>query len=277
MAISTNSYFSNSIIGTPGVGADIDIYESSTNPKYAVGFGFTRADGNKYRYCHLGAISNRGTLISTDVSESNLPKGSGINAGALVANVTKRAGETLNPNVVGARYMQLVITATADQFAGAYINIVSGAGAGFTYRITGNTADTADNPVDGNIYMDLNDSIQVAIDSTSDLVIAGSAYANVEGATTTDRVAIGVTVTNNSATSWGWVQSAGIIGVLQDVIIGGVGRQLYLSSNTTGAVMSVPTGLNSNVDYTILGFPLVGYIVEPGSSADYTLAYLTLE
>ena len=70
MAVSSSSYFSNSIVGQPQVGADIDIYESSTSPKYAVGFGFTRADGCKYRYAHFGATTNRGVMVSTDLSET---------------------------------------------------------------------------------------------------------------------------------------------------------------------------------------------------------------
>ena len=69
MAVSSSSFFSNAIVGTPQVGADIDVYGSSTSPKFAVGFGFTRADGSKYRYSHFGAATNRGLCVSTDVSE----------------------------------------------------------------------------------------------------------------------------------------------------------------------------------------------------------------
>ena len=272
MAVSANSYFSNSIIGIPQVGADIDIYESSTNPKYAVGFGFTRADGNKYRYCHFGALSNRGTMVATDVSESGLTKIE--NVGCTVALTTKKAGEIINPNAIGSRYMQLVITATADQFAGAYVAITTGVGAGFTYRIKGNTATSAATPVTGNIYLDLYDPIQVAIDSNSDIVIGGSAYANLEGATTTDKTPAGATVTNNTATSYGWITTAGITAVLQDANIGTIGAPVALSTNTTGAIMAVgsTSGTPSN-----LMLAQIGYLVEAGSSADYSLVYLTLE
>ncbi len=274
MAVSTSSYFSNSIIGSPQLGADIDIYESSSNPKYAVGFGFIRADGNKYRYCHFGALSNRGTLVSTDVSESGLTKIE--NIGCTVANTTKKAGEIINPNAIGARYMQLVITATADQFAGAYLTVATGAGAGFTYRIAGNTATSAGNPVTGNIYMDLCDPIQVAIDSNSDIVIAGSAYANLEAATTTDAVPVGVTVTNNSASSYGFVTTGGVTGVLQDITIGTVGKPVFLSTQTAGDVMATAATLISTSS-SFFTIPIVGYLVEAGSSADYSLVYLTLE
>lgn len=270
MAVSTSSYFSNSIIGVPQVGADIDIYETSSSPKYALGFGFTRADGNKYRYAHFGALSNRGTLVAVDVSESGATKIE--NIGAVLAN--RSTQDNILSNAIDSRYLQLVITATADQFAGGYITITTGAGSGFTYRIKGNTATSANNPVTGNVLVELHDKVVVAIDSNSDIVIAGCPYANLEGITTTDQVPAGVTVTNNTAASYGWIQTTGMIGVLQDITIGTIGRNVTVSSNTTGAVSAI----NSSTSPTALNLqPLVGYIVEAGSSADYSIIYLTLE
>lgn len=272
MAVSTSSYFSNSIQGQPGLGADIDIYESSTTPKYAVGFGFQRADGNRYRYCHFGALTAVGLLAASDVSESNRTKIE--NVGCVLANRTKRAGEFLNPNVYGSRYMQLVITATSDQFAGGYLTVTTGSGAGYTYRIAGNTATSDGIPVTGNIYLDLNDPIFSEIDSNSDIAIAGSPYANLEGATTTDAVPVGVTVVGNSASSYGWVCAGGVVAVLQDANIGSVGNPVYMSSNTTGAIMSLK-GCTTSAGALAL-YPSVGYIVEAGSSADYSLVNLQL-
>lgn len=268
MAVSADSYFSNSIIGTPQVGADIDIFETSATPKYAVGFGFTRADGNKYRYVHAGALVARGTVVATDVSESNLAKIE--NVGATVAGATKKPGETLAPNVAGSRYMQLVITATANQFAGGYINVCTGSGSGYTYRIAGNTATSAGTPTTGNIYLDLKDPIASPIDSNTDIIIAGCTYANVEGATTTDAFPAGVAVTGITSTAFGWVCTRGIIGALQDINIGTVGRMVTLSTNTTGAIQAA--GIVTGSNYGVLG-----YLVEAGSSADYSLVYLTLE
>lgn len=66
MAISTTGYFSNAIVGQPQAGADIDIHEVNSTPKFALGFGFTRSDGNKYRYVQLSAATSAGTLVSYD-------------------------------------------------------------------------------------------------------------------------------------------------------------------------------------------------------------------
>lgn len=273
MAVSTTSYFSNSIQGAPGVGSDIDLYSSDLSPKYAVGFGFTRGDGNKYRYCHFGALSAVGLMVSTDVSESNRTKIE--NVGAVIANRTKNGGESMYPNSTGSRYFQLVITATADQFAGGYLTVCTGSGSGYTYHIRGNTATSDGNPVTGNIYVELYDTIISPIDSNTDIIIAGHGYANVEPATTTDAAPIGSTVVGNSANAYGWVCTHGITGVLQDASIGTVGKPVFLSSNTTGAIQCKQSATSSTSNELVL--PIVGYMVEAGSSADYSLVYITLE
>lgn len=273
MAVSANSYFSNSIVGVPEIGGDIDLYQTDLTPKYALGFGFTRGDGNKYRYCHFGAVSQRGAVVAVDVSESGATKI--VNVGASAATNTRRAGETFKPNYAGARYMQLVITATADQFAGGYITVTTGSGSGYTYRIVGNTATSDNVPATGHIYLDLADPIQTPIGDDSDIIIAGSRYANLEPATTTDPAVAGVVVTGNSASSYGWVCTGGLIGALQDVSIGTVGKPVFLSSNTTGAIQCKQSATSSTSNELVL--PLLGYMVEAGSSADYSLVCLTLE
>lgn len=270
MAVSTSSYFSNSIIGAPQLGADIDIYETTSSPKYAIGFGFTRADGNKYRYAHFGALVAAGAVVATDVSES--AQANLLQAGALVANLTKVDGETLNPNAVGSKYAQLVVTATADQFAGAYLNIHSGTGFGFIYRIRGNEATSA--RVTGNAHFELYDPIAVALDSNSEIAIVGSPYANLEGATTTDAVPAGVAVTNVTASNYGWICTHGVTSVLQDVTIGTIGKPVKLSSNTTAAVSCVADATSSTTQMT---FPLLGHVLQAGTSAGYSVIFLQLE
>jgi len=272
MAIAAKSYFSGSIVGVPGIGTDIDIYETSANPKYAVGFGFTRADGNKYRYCHFGALTPAGLLSSTDVDESNLAKVE--NVGPTTART--RAGELLVANAIGSKYIDIAITATAQQFRGGYITIATGAGASYTYRIKGHTKTSDGVPATGYIYMDLDAPLVAAVTSTSDVIIAGNPYANVETATyNTDNVVVGSTVVGNTATYYGWVCTHGITGVLQDANIGTVGEPIHISTNTSGAVAAFSNSLISPT--AIYTQPIIGYLVEAGSSADYSLVMLRIE
>ena len=268
MAVSANSYFSDSICGQTNVGSDFDVFDSSTTPKYTVGIGFVRGDGAQFRYGHFGEIVGRGALVSTDVSESGA---TAIHkAGALTAALIKSGNSSMNNNAIGSRYAQLVITATADQFAGAYLTISSATGFGFTYHVRGNDATSA--TVASNTIMELYEPIQVALDSNSQISIAGYPYANLESSTTGDCTAIGVSVQNQSAGSYGWVQTHGIVSVLQDIAVGTIGKPCTVSSNTGGAISAYTAVQNSNPNY-----PLVGYLVEAGSSGGYSLVYLQLE
>jgi hypothetical protein len=270
MAVSTDNYFSNSIVGVPQLGADIDVYATESSPKYAVGFGFTRADGNKYRYSHFGAVVARGALCAVDLDESGATKIDNVGTDG-----TRRSGELFMPNVIDSKYLQLVITATADQFAGGYLTVTTGSGVGYTYRVQGNTVTQAIGGVDGQVYMDLYDKVQTQIDTTTDIIIAGSHYANLEGITTTDMIPAGVAVTGVTATDYGWVCTHGVMGVLQDAAIGTAGAWVYVSSNTTAAVGCINTPTLSPT--TLMVQPIVGTLIEPGTSADYSLVYLQIE
>lgn len=270
MAVSTSSYFSNAIVGVPQQGADIDLYQSDLTPKFAVGFGFTRADGNKYRYGHFGAATTRGAVVATDYSESS--KAVTLKAGTIASRNTTIRGETMKANAIGSRFMQLTITASASQFAGGYVTIHSGTAYGYTYHIKDNDATSA--YVTSDTFLELYDPIQVAIDSNSEVAIVGCPYANLEAASTTDPLPAGVTVTSNSASSYGWIQTHGPSGVLQDATIGLIGKNAFLSTNTSGACSTV-TGTLGSVG--ALNVSQIGYYLSAGTSAAYAVVYLTIE
>ena len=266
MAVSTDSYFSNAIVGQPQVGADIDIHQVDLTPKYQVGFGFIRADGSKFRYGHFGADTNRGLLVATDISESSMADDDDL--GATVANLTKVAGETMNPNAIGSHYMQLTITASAQQFTGGYVTVTDDNGEGYTYRIRSNTA-TGD-PVTGDCYLELYKPIVVAVDSNSDFSINGCKFANLEAASTTDEDVAGITCAGMSSTNYGWIQTAGIAGVLQSAGTGSVGNPVHLSSNTSGAIAV----LQSQTGISIVQ---IGSLVDAGDSGGHSVINVTLE
>ena len=272
MAVSTNSYFSNSIIGTPQVGADIDLYGTDLTPKLAVGTGFTRADGCKYRYCHFGLLVATGVVLSRDISETEHIYVDDERMVALVANESQISGETLGPNEIGSRYMQVTITASANQFAGGYVSITSGTGIAFQYRIRGNTANGTPNSAD--VYLELYDKIVVAVDSNTGFQIAGNPYANLEIVDDTDdRLAVGVACTNHTLGSYGWVQTYGTSTILSGALIAKTGQQVFNSSNTDGAVVgSVITATSSNQT-----FGRLGYCVIPATATYYSVCFLELE
>ena len=71
MAISTSSYFSNSLVGVPQVGGEIisDIYATDTNPKIAIGTKFERQDGAVFRYAHFASQTSAGQVVASVASD----------------------------------------------------------------------------------------------------------------------------------------------------------------------------------------------------------------
>ena len=184
MAVSTDAYFSNSVVGHMNVGGNVDIYKIDTSPKFPIGQGFIRADGNKYRYGHFGAATGAGLFVSTDVSESCMAdKDNSITSPAAAFQMADE-NSGVYPGAIGSKYVIIntsaTVTATADLFAGGYLITTDDTGEGFTYRIKGNTA--KDDPATDYCRIELYDPIVVAMSATTDASIIGCKYANLEGA-----------------------------------------------------------------------------------------------
>lgn len=271
MAYNTDSYFNNAIVGQMQAGADIDIFEISDAPKLAIGTGFTRSDGSKYRYAHAGAATDRGVIVAQDYSESSVDD---TDDSIIAPSSTYQMADENNgiyPGSIGSRYIVMTLaSASADQYAGGYMHITDDIGEGYTYRIRGNTA--TDDPATGKIRLALYDKIQVALTATTDCAITGSTYANLEAAGTgTDGIAAGVTCSSLTATDpYGWVQTYGLATVLCDTA-GTSAQEVSVSQNVAGAYE--PT----DVAGVIVGWPTVGYVVTPGDSGGHGVVFLNIE
>ena len=278
MAVSATSYFSNSLVGQMQVGSDIDIYETSATPKFAVGTGFLRADGNKYRYAHIGTLCTVGQILATDNLESSTTS-TAMSLQALAPTLVRLAGQNLDPNAKGSRYLQVnhtganlsVAKCTADVFAGGTIGIVGGSGTGFTYRIKGNSA--AGTPAAGEMYDELYDSLQTPVDTTTAFVIQGSKYANLEaanGATQAIAYAVGFATIGHTAGNYGWVCTRGLTTGVTGVPVSSQSVPAIVSTNTAGSIVGVP--ITSGVGYMV-----VGVIAQTYSASSYCLVDAALE
>jgi len=263
MAIDANSYFSNQAsVGLGGATAGtFNKFDLHATPKYALGFKVEQADGSIYRYAHLGAATNRGVLVSQDLSESSLADAD--NGVIAPASAVAVSDESVKPGALGSHYLQLTsATKTLNQFRGGKLIITDDTGEGYTYDILGNTA--TDDPATGDIRIKLAQPLQVALDTTTDLAIMGNAYANLEAATAgTDEFPVGVTCsTSTAALPYCWIQTKGVVGILQDGTIA-LGDMVALSDGVAGAVHVIGGGGTLATDLTE---PLVGFCVDPGDS-----------
>jgi len=250
MAVNALSYFSNSIQGIPGIAGDVDLYASSTTPKFQIGYKICRQDGAEFAYANFGATTGAGLLVSQDLSESSL-----VDSDNIV--VAPASAATTTDGTVGSKFLEVTLAAvTADQYAGGYLTITDDTGEGYTYRIKGNTA--TDNPASGNIRIELYDKLAVALDATSDIAITGSLYANLEPATTTDVAAAGVSMTAQAAADYGWVQTKGVTGVLTDGVVV-IGSGVIIGSVAGSVATAVETDILERVGTVIVVGDDTGY------------------
>src|ERR1017187_568852 len=160
MALNTNTYYSNSIQGEPQVGVDVNVETADSAPRYPVGYSVRRADGNRFRYCHVGTATNSGLLVGPTTASA----GATYAAATVVAPASATAVQSeypILPGQVGSHWVQATISSiAANKYQGGYLITTGGTGLGQTYRIVGNTATGTPNSTD--LYIQLAEALQVA-------------------------------------------------------------------------------------------------------------------
>lgn len=270
MAISTTTRFGiGAAVGVPQVGADFDRFVSDATPRFQVGFKVEDNEGNVYRYGHFGANVDRGVVVAQDISESSL----GDSDNVIVASTS--SADT-SDGLVGSKYLEITAGQSgnailADQFAGGKFVTTDDAGEGYTYNIVGNTGNAT---IGSSFRLQLKEKLQVAVTAATDFGIAGSPYANLEGATIgTDNVAAGVSCQQIAIATkpYGWIQTQGIVGILQSGTAV-IGQKITLTA-TAGAVG--PAGADATASATLNSS--VGSTVITGDSGGHGVFSINLE
>jgi hypothetical protein len=262
MAYSTTSWFNNGIQGIPGVGADVDIFETVSSPNFAVGTRFTRSDGCEFVYAHFGAaVTFPGLIVGQDISESSTA-----NAGSRLlasASCTAIAGETIKPNTVGSHYVQCIGGGiSVDQFAGGYFHTTKGDGGFYQYRIRGNTASAQlTSGAKLTYYIELYEPLQQTLSTiqTTNCRILGSQYTNLESCLAgTDGLIGGVTTCSHAASTYGWVQTKGLALIRGDASYPNLGSVAALSNVKAGCVCYIGKKVASQTGRN----PIIGFGVQ---------------
>jgi hypothetical protein len=263
MAISTSTYFSNSLVGVPQVAGDVDVLATHATPRFAVGTKFERQDGAVFRYAHFGAACTGGQIMCPVTSETSYAQ---VTSAVISTSTTYQSpGDPIGvlPNGIGSRYLVLtVITATAHQFQGGYVVATSHkddgvqiGGLGVTYRIKDNTATTTSTPYYSKF--ELYDQLVATIGTSAFITIAGSKFNDLvpgKAAAATANLPAGVATRTQAAAAYGWVQTRGLSGVLIEAAAGGsAGDIAVLSTGMAGGATVLALGTTMGVVKNIVG------------------------
>lgn len=267
MALSASNYYSKSIQGIPGAGADVDVTAVHSAPKYALGYLIERADGARYRYCYIGTATNAGNLVGQTQSSGGAAYGLAVVVAPASATAIQSEYPIL-PGQVGSHWVQATIASiAANKYQGGYLITTRGTGVGDTYSIVGNTA--TGNPNTTDLYIQLAQPLKVALTAATGLTIVTSIYNDLAASATSSTTVTGVLMTTTtSANQWAWVCTRGQVGCCEDNTVTVVaGYQLVASQVTAGAYAALFTGgvTMGNAPFKV---PIVGYSLVIGNGVN---------
>lgn len=251
--------FANLGVLAPTHGTPVDTFSFLSTQSHPLGTVAVDRCGRVFRYQQAGAV----TIAPGKLYQGAAPIPLHLALTAVAESIG--AGSALDPIVVtpGAT------AGAANLYAEGYFNISDGTGVGYTYRVSSHPEITAS--VAFNLYLDPDDRINVALDTTSRYGLIHNPYKNtilVPTARTGLIVGVGVSVCTNAY--YGWIQSRGPCGVL----INGtpaVTSPVANSATTTGAV-DVWTTAAAAVTITP-----VGHMMQVGVSTKYNMVMLTID
>jgi hypothetical protein len=234
MAVSTSNRFgSGAAIGVPQVAGNFNKFDMHKNAEFVLGYKVEDVDGAVYRYSHFGADTNRGVLVSQDVSESSWTESDNLIVAS--ASCTDTTDGTIGSRFVVITAGQTASPITVNQFMGGKFITTDDTGEGYTYNIIGNTANAT---IGSTVRFELREKLQVAVTTDTDFIVMGNKYANLEIATAaTDNIIAGVTCSTMDVSEqpYGWVQTKGMVGILQTGTAV-LNERIVLSTGTSGAV-----------------------------------------
>lgn len=218
----------------------LDLFATSTTATADLGATAFTADGRRFRYALAGGTA----LVAGKLQQSSVETTSDQNLTAVAASV----GDVQ----ISA---SSTITVAANYYAQGWALITVTPGLGQMYQISGHAAFTAAAPT-FNLFA--TDAIRVALTTSSRIdLVANPFSAVIVNPATATGLPVGVAVTNNPASTYGWIQAGGVCNVLADGTVV-VGTTVCASNATAGAVEAF-TGVQAPVGLAVTGIATTEY------------------
>jgi hypothetical protein len=239
----------------------VDLRVTTTDKQDLYGAIGTTGDERIFRYASVGATAvTQGQLLSTPATGTNF----------LGLSVQGAAA-------VGATQVNLTLSGTAtttDQFLEGNLDLVSGTGAGTSYKVKGNSSQTS---TSGVVQVFLSEPLIAAIDTTTKVNLSPNQWSGLTSqialgsANPNPRIA-GAATTAFVANAYGWVQCEGrcmLINDGQTALFRGL--TVVLSITTAGRVTL--TNASSDADKQVVGNALEASAATAGL---FVPVYLTI-
>lgn len=230
-----------------------DLNQFTTTKQESFGARGETADGRRFRYCGAPSAVTAGQVL-------------------IAPSLTTAHQNLVIPAAVAAGSTSIVVTlgaaaATADQYEGGYLTIgTDGSGVPVTKKVRGNTSGNASAQI--TVFLDPKEPLPYALTTTNVASLAPSPYSAV-AASATAGVPVGVAaISMPSGQSYGWVQSYGPCGVINDAAgsLSAVGK-VKQSTTVAGSVVSGAAAADVPV----------GYMIQTAAASKSALAMITLD
>ncbi len=230
-----------------------DLFSSTTtqggpNGGLLLGAKAYTGDGREFRFSLAGAVSYVPGKLYQGPAETTAWENVAVAAAAKGATtVTLTASLTLTANILAGGYLIVGVTP----------------GQGYQYQIVANTAVSSA----ANCVVTLADPIQVALTTSSTVVVMASPYSGcILVPTTPSAISTGVPVTIVTNAQYGWLQVTGIAAVLSDDALT-IGTALVPSDTVSGAVTPLAAAATLAV---------VGTAAQTSTDTDYQAVWLNI-
>lgn len=209
------------------------------------------ADGRRYRYVQFG-----GTVVAGNV----------LMAPSLVTNHQNIAVQTAAPAGATSVLVTLGATAaTADQYAGGHLVVgVDSSGVPITRKIRGNTSGNASATI--TVFLQTHEPLIFALTTSNVVSLSPSVYNSVT-ASSTAGLPVGVAVNSAASGQFGWVQTSGSCGIVNDAAgsLSALGK-IKQSGTVAGAVVASSAATDIQL----------GHMVQAAAASKSALAMLDI-
>lgn len=240
----------------------VDTFSFGTVQSHPLGTIACSRDGRIYRYSTAGGAA----LIAGNIIQGAAPIANHLALTAVAEAIG--AGSVLDPitvtpgNTAGA----------ANLYAEGMLCISDGTGVGYAYRVSGHAAIVASTAF--SLYLDPDERINVALDSTSRYGLHHNPWKNVIIAATTVTApvvggAVSLIPANTTAQNYGWLQTRGPFPALINGTPG-VGIGVVSSATTAGAVDVAAVAAEVNVR-------IIGRMMQVGVSTKNNMVFLQID